>query len=192
MNPAAIRNTLASTKFEDLRVGHLRCYRGIYGMYEMKCIAAPKFLSDTNMLSGHMCYFIEPYDPTKILSVAVKTLQEEYVLKVLDNMGHHIQFDDLPAPFTEFMSQKMLELLCVVRTVGLDACQLFFAVSGNDVLLVDLFDGHKFAGPGMLKDIFSKRFNLQKIIKIDKLEPGEEVHDFIIKPSTFMAVEKDG
>lgn len=161
-------------------------------MYSLECLKFPQFVEDSSLLENHLCYFIEPYDNGELLSIAIKAIGDDYVLKVLDKDGRHLQFADISPVFSKFLSNEALKILCTIRTIGLNICQLFFSVIDDQVILVDLYDGSKFAGPGMLRDIFSKRFRVQKILKIDKYEADGSPTDTIIKPSMFMAIERGG
>ena len=160
-------------------------------MYNVECIKFPLFNGSIEQLQGKLCYFIKPYDYGQFYSLAVCKMNDTYSFKILNKEGTHLDLSQVSKTFDNFLKKNILEVLNVVNTIKLPKCQLFFSVVKKEVLLVDVYNGSNFAGPGMVKDVFGKRIKTQKINKIDTCDK-KDYKNVIIKPSVFASTQLNG
>ena len=159
-------------------------------MYDIECQPFPQFLESRSELVGHLCYFMEPYEPVGY-SVSFITKDGNVCFKITDTDGNHVLWEEMPAKYEELI--KITAEFCgMLRILKIAECQAFFSVIDGKVTLVDVFNKHKFIGPGMLNDIFSKFLRTPKIIKVAAYKEDNADTDVVIKPSRFMTVMIDG
>jgi len=114
--------------------------------------------------------------------------------------GNVVPLDDVSHPLSG-LAKTCLDTVSVlsyrvVRGIGLDKAILYFATSGDGLVLVDVrVSLNKFVGPGMLQDVWGKVLRTQEIISIevlkdavfDSIVAGREPYSpsLILKPSRF-------
>jgi hypothetical protein len=88
-----------------------------------------------------------------------------------------------------------------MKLIGLPQAQYFLSLD-DELTLVDMqVSLNKLAGPGMLRDIFSRRYPTQEVIKVEPFDDrvieyaqrgtGTYEGDLIIKPSRFATIAED-
>jgi len=169
----------------------IQSYRMESGMYEIECQPFPQFLEPKSELIGHLCYFLEPYEPTGF-SIAYTLIDGVVGLKVLDDAGNDILIDDLNSQKRMAFDANVGKFLGLCGILKIKSCQAFFTFVDGNSILADVYTPHKFIGPGMLNDIFSRAFTTPKVIKTAAYKEDGTETNVVIKPSKFMTVMIDG
>lgn len=97
---------------------------------------------------------------------------------------------------TDFINKHLVDILTTMKLIKLDQAQLFIAHDGSEHVLVDMqLSANKMAGPGMIRDIFSKLIKTQEVVKIEVIDDkvldaikngsGNYEGDLILKPAKF-------
>lgn len=100
----------------------------------------------------------------------------------------------------QLLNAHLENLLGMMKYAKIDQAQIYFAILEDQFMIVDVQTAiNKFAGPGMIRDIFSKICMTPQILKIEPLDErsisairegtGSYNGDLIIKPSRFRAYE---
>ena len=167
----------------------------------------PQFLPFESTKSIHdiFCYVIKHYgnDGLSVLIYRIPSNDDVYIV-CGDWRGNKIDLvanenNDTPLlyePAIGFLENHAVEFLNMMRLVKIEQAQYYFAVHNGELVLVDMrLSLNKFAGPGMIRDIFGKLINVQDSIKteivdaraIEAIEKGVGSYegDLIFKPSKF-------
>jgi hypothetical protein len=97
---------------------------------------------------------------------------------------------------SEFVTSEAVKLYEMMRAMGIDQAQFFFGVDDEGLYLIDVqLSLNKFAGPGMIKDVFGKILRTVEILKLEIIDDraieyiqkgtGSYGGDLLIKPSRF-------
>jgi hypothetical protein len=146
------------------------------GMFSVECKAFPAFSNNKAPLQNKSCHIVEPYDQHKLVSVLIAHIDGGFFVKFLNKDAIHIDPKDAGP-----LEDQLIAAINFQKLLRLPQMQLFFAINGDEVMLVDSFDGRSFASPGMLTDVYGKRFKVQKTRTIEKFDPNKS-YDAIIKP----------
>lgn len=143
------------------------------------------------------CYIVEAYKPG--FAVLLKRTPPSVAIQVGDWAGKIIDIskksDDSQAAIT-YINKHLDNIIRLLQVIRLTQAQLF--ISGG--MLVDMqVAANKFAGPGMLRDLFSKITPVQRTIGIevmneDKLKAvkaGNGIYKpgIILKPTRFRTID---
>ncbi len=160
--------------------------------------------AEFNGVNGMFCYIFEHYGLDGI-SCLVQTDNEGTRVIVGDWHGHVTDLSDSKHRLYQITNNLLMKhgtaLINLIRAVRLKQAQFFFVPCGDgSFMLADVqLALNKFAGPGMIKDVFGKMFNIPKLIKIDVVKDkilqdiidgsGQFAGNLIIKPSRFRMVK---
>jgi hypothetical protein len=108
--------------------------------------------------------------------------------------GKQTRLQQLALQFAQGESLPLF--LKTMSLVGIEQAQFFFGVDETELVLVDLQVAlNKFAGPGMVRDIFGKIFRTQEVLKMEIIDEravevigkgtGSYEGDLVLKPSKF-------
>lgn len=160
-------------------------------------LAYPKIqhISEVPEIKDRLVYYIKPY-PIKGISLLISRQGGNIAVRFGDFDGNPLDIKDKRVQDLENELGAIPKFLSVMRYSGLMQAQFYF--SNNN--LVDMRTAiNKWAGPGMLRDIFGKIFkdNIQEVLKIaplteeaykDMLSGTENV---ILKTSSFKNIVRD-
>jgi hypothetical protein len=160
----------------------------------------PLLYGDGTQFQNMLMYVLEYYgnDGYSLLIKRDKKLQEVAAC-VGDWNGNKIDLNALRKDQeldVNTITQKHLPLLNdLMRTIGIEQAQYYFAKSDKLYLCDVQISLNKFLGPGMLKDIFSRIMDVPKVISIVPIDDniksmiidgvGDYAGDLILKPSKF-------
>lgn len=96
----------------------------------------------------------------------------------------------------KFIEKDFILLLNVMFSIKIPQAQFFFGIDDDGLVLTDMqLSLNKFAGPGMIQDIFGKVYRTQEIKKIEAIDDrafeyinmgtGSYEGDLVLKPSRF-------
>jgi hypothetical protein len=124
-------------------------------------------------IRGMFCYVIEHYGHSG-LSLLIHRDGEDVQLVIGDWDGNIIPLDDDKHPLymaaNACLNSVAIMSYNVLKHIGVDKAILYFAKSGDKFILVDArMSLNKFAGPGMLQDVFGKVLETQKVICIETI-----------------------
>jgi len=152
--------------------------KAVSGSCDIECRAFPPFSQNKVLLHGKTCHIIEPYDSGVLVSTFTLRTGEGFIVKVLDQNGAHLDPNELK---DAKMRETLVAAINIQKLVGVRQTQLFFSVT-SEPILVDMFDGSKFASPGMLMDIYGKRIKVQSAKSVEKYDQNK-TYNAIIKPA---------
>lgn len=103
--------------------------------------------------------------------------------------------NELSRAAIEFCDGKLQNIIHLMKIIRVEQAQFFFAMS-DKLTLVDVQVAYnKMVSPGMLRDIFSKMFDVQEVIKTEIIDDraieaiirgaGSYSGDIILKPTRF-------
>jgi hypothetical protein len=159
----------------------------------------------TKSIHDIFCYIIKHYgnDGLSVLIYRVPSDDDVYIVcgdwrgnKIDLVVDENNKTSPLYEPAMEFLENYAAEFLNMMRLVKIEQAQYYFAIHNNELVLVDMrVSLNKFAGPGMIRDIFGKLINVQDSIKteiidirsVEAIEKGAGSYegDLILKPSKF-------
>jgi len=162
-------------------------------------------LDACSAIRGVFCYSFDHYGDIGF-SVLISKKDDATRLLVGDWKGNVIDLCNQGAE--TIAAQKLLTtqgeaIIKLCRAARIDQAQFFFVLSGDNFVLVDVqLSLNKFAGPGMVRDVFGSVFKTQEIIGIDVLD-GDVMDsivtgtskfsgNLILKPSCFRSASVDG
>jgi hypothetical protein len=145
------------------------------GMFSVECKAFPAFSNNKTLLQNKSCHIIEPYDQNKLVSVLIAHIDGGFLVKFLNKDAIHIDPQEAGP-----LEDQLIAAINFQKLLRLPQMQLFFSM-GDEAMLVDSYDGRTFASPGMLADVYGKRFKVQKTRFIEKFDSNKS-YSAIIKP----------
>lgn len=100
-----------------------------------------------------------------------------------------------------FATEESVKFIELMKCVGLTQAIFYLSIEDDELVLTDIRTSlNKFAGPGMVRDLFSKIIKTQEVIKIEHLndqvlqaiqnDQGSYQGDLIIKCSAFKTTER--
>jgi len=142
-----------------------------------------------HLIVGKFCYIIDDYMPG--MTAVIKRRNGSAGVAIGDWDGKLVAKSDAASwsKALEFLMNTNPQLISVLSAINLQQVQLFMS---SDGLLVDIqLTANRLAGPGIIRDVFSKVIETQKIVeiatitvdKIDELKKSGK--QYIIKPSAF-------
>lgn len=163
-------------------------------------------IKDAPELKGVMAYVIKAYDSGISVLVSATQVADGINFRTVigDWEGHAIDMR-VPSEFQvmglHFLGDHWRRFVEIFRTVGIPQAQVFLGRTqpGGELVLTDIqIAANKLAGPGMIRDLFSKIIQVQEVVKIVTMDnPTIEaivggadpfVGKLIIKPSKFRTV----
>lgn len=151
----------------------------------------PKFfkLSDQPELFRNMlCYIIEPYNMNGY-SVYIGFREGHSFVRIGDFKSNNINPNN-----AEELVKYVDVLIELMKSIKVMDAIFYFSDTKKELVLVDMMlSANKFAGPGMLKDIFGKTFKTQNILEIEVLN-DEIINKFkgnLVKPSRFRYLQNE-
>lgn len=148
-----------------------------------------KNFSDIDELHNVYGYVIKKYEPG--LSIVIDINKDKSSFSVGD-WNTNYGFGDkqwLELSLGKFIDEKYSKLLNIMVAAGITNAQFYFSKCGKLVDMIDI-SNNKFVGPGMLRDIFGKIFEIQECIKICVFNDDElcNISGCILKPSKFKTI----
>jgi hypothetical protein len=156
----------------------MRSNKQASGIYSVDCREFPKFSTKKELLKDKRCFIIESYHDKDLISIYILRDTDEFIIKILDKDGKCIDPNGAGP-----IGNVLLAALQVNLYTRVEKSQLFFAVSGDEFILVDVFNGSDFISAGMIKDLYGKRIKTQKIISTEDYDPNKK-YGATIKPVT--------
>lgn len=170
-------------------------------------LAYPEVLKFTDITELHdkFVYVIKAY-PLDGLAVMVYRADEQVYFKfadfdgkIIDPTGKH----KLCPLIQKFLSERVGKFVALMKSAHIPQAMYYFSVVKDNLVLVDMRTSlNKFAGPGMLRDLFAKFTETQEVLKTVKLTPeaveaiksgtGNFSGDIILKTSAFKTVTRPG
>jgi hypothetical protein len=164
------------------------------------------FESEGQLIKNLLCYVIEHYDYDGISLLVYRIPNNNDIYVVCGDWNGNAV--DLTAQTEQsslanlLIEQKLVDILSIMRYAKIDQAQYFFNYVENKFVLVDMQVAlNKFAGPGMLRDVFGRTFDIPKIkhigviddVTFDAVTHGSGTYsgDVIIKPSKFRLHETE-
>jgi hypothetical protein len=139
--------------------------------------------AEMKLLAGKACYYIEPY-PLEGTSVIIYLASGAFNIRIGKFDGSILNVKTLKDQFDrDLLAKHVPKLIKLMKFSKIFQAQYFF----SERRLVDVqVSLNKFIGPGMLKDLFGKILETQKIIKIaPATEEDMKGVTAVIKPSSF-------
>ena len=163
----------------------------------MNCIIVPEIIDYPELFEiscpmfsdGMLCYFIDPY-PMDGVSVYIGIKDDYLIVRVGDWTSNNIDLSDV----NDNLKSLIGMLIEITKTIHVSDVVYYLSSDKDKYILVDMMiSPNKFAGPGMLRDIFSKVIDTQVISGIDVLSPDSKskYKGKIVKPSRFRTVDVD-
>lgn len=164
----------------------------------------PKLMTmeEAPSIKNLFCYIISHYG-TNGLSVLIyrQPSDDQVVVLFGDWNGNNLDIHtDEPTELTNaanmFVSKDVSTFLNLMFSIGIPQAQFFLAINDSGLILTDMqLSLNKFAGPGMIRDLFGKIYPTQEVKKteiiddraIEAIERGTGSYegDIILKPSKF-------
>lgn len=149
-------------------------------------------------LSNIFCYIIKHYDNGLSVLVYRQPNKDQVIVLYGDWNGNNIDLtidNELSRAAIEFCDGKLQNIIHLMKIIRVEQAQFFFAMS-DKLTLVDVQVAYnKMVSPGMLRDIFSKMFDVQEVIKTEIIDDraieaiirgaGSYSGDIILKPTRF-------
>lgn len=148
----------------------------------------PELLDVTDNLSlfnGMLCYIINPYKVEGV-NVYIGFREDCVLIRMADFNSKEISVSNEKDKVNLIMPmvEKIVEIMKHSRIVE---ASYYFSLDPDPVLVDMMISANKFAGPGMLRDLFGNSMKTQEVIAIEKID--EEVianNKFnVLKPSRF-------
>jgi hypothetical protein len=127
-------------------------------------------------IHGQLVYVIRAYPENGLSVVIYRDLKEgDVYLSLSDWDGNPIDLRNENHPYYEaavdFAQHDSSKIVAMMKTLGIDKLVLYISVDGDELRLVDLRASlDKFYGPGMIRDLFSKSYPTQEVVKVVALD----------------------
>lgn len=159
-------------------------------------------LNETPNIKGVFCYVIKHYGSEGLSTLIYRQPNEDGVTILFgDWLGNSIDIQtNNPTRLTDaannFVSQHVVKFVNLMHSVNILQTQLFFGIDDDGLILVDMqLSLNKFAGPGMVRDLFGNLHRTQEVVKMEIIDDraleaiergtGSYNGDLILKPSSF-------
>jgi hypothetical protein len=171
-------------------------------------LAYPRILDfeDIPEIKGQFVYVIKKFVEEGLAIVIYRDIKEgDVYLSVGDFDGNPVDLTDtqhqLYTAAIEFVQHESSKFVAMMKVAQIQKVILYISVDKNSWELVDLRTSlNKFYGPGMIRDLFSKIFPTQDVIKTITLDEatleaikqgrGSYKGDLILKCSKFKTVAR--
>ena len=159
-------------------------------------------LSSCGAIKGLFCYIIRHYGNIGV-SILYHRTGDETRLIAGDWDGNIIDLADQKHPHMRLahivLSQYGQKIIDLGRAIQITQAMYYLTIDAGKFILVDVqLSLNKFAGPGMVRDVFGKIFNTPEVISIEILDEkaldgiasgaGKYSGDLILKPSRFRTI----
>lgn len=163
-------------------------------------------LVDVPELINKFCYVIRWY-PLSGLAILIYRDNEQVFFKFSEFNGKIINPMDDKNKYNlyikQFLKDKANKLVSLMKYAKIPQAMYYFSIYQDKMVLIDMRTSlNKFAGPGMLRDLFSKMVDTQEVIKtvqltqdvINAIKEGANTYsgNLIIKPSAFKTITRQG
>lgn len=162
----------------------------------------PEFFEYTeDNIRDILCYIVKHYGREGLSVLYYRDVDRDECNMVFgDWSGNIIDLQTGDGPMVDialgFAKEKSLEFLKLMSLIKINQAQFYFAIDNNSLVLVDMqIAMNKFAGPGMIKDIFGNICATQEVKKVEVIDDraieyinkgtGSYEGDIILKPSRF-------
>lgn len=171
-------------------------------------LAYPKILElkDIPEIEGQFVYIIKGYPEDGLAITISRNLKsDEVYLSINDWDGQPIDLSDKDHLYQwaaiDFATHDSPNFVAIMRSANISKMILYVAVDGEELILVDLRTSlNKFYGPGMIRDLFSKIYPTQEVIKtialdentLDAVKAGKGSYEgnLILKCSKFKTITR--
>ena len=160
----------------------------------------PKYVGLDSSIIGTFCYIVRhPEEPGP--TMVIQKFKEDIYVQFGDWLGNIIEPHDtshkLHEQILKILELHFINIVSTMRLIQLTQAQLYFS---KKLLLVDIrISLNKFAGPGMLKDIFGKIVPTQEVLSMETIDSrvfaaitnnsGTYNGNLLLKPSRFREIE---
>jgi hypothetical protein len=158
------------------------------------------------LIRDHLMYVIRWYKQDGISVLVQRDPKRDSVVVMYgDWAGNPLDLEDFDDEKVnaclKFTKSDLGLFVEMMKLIGLPQAQYFLSLD-DELTLVDMqVSLNKLAGPGMLRDIFSRRYPTQEVIKVEPFDDrvieyaqrgtGTYEGDLIIKPSRFATIAED-
>jgi hypothetical protein len=159
------------------------------------------------LIRDHLMYVLKWYRQDGITVLVRREPKEDAVVVMYgDWIGNPLDLEDNDdekvSACLKFTKTDLDLFIKMMQLIGLPQAQYFLSLDDGELTLVDMqVSLNKLAGPGMLRDIFGRRYKTQEVIKIEPFDEraieyaqrgtGTYEGDLIIKPSRFSTIAED-
>jgi hypothetical protein len=161
-------------------------------------------ISPGDSVKGMLCYIMRHYGSVGLTVLIYRDKKSSQMVVICgDWEGQSIDLTDdseMSRLAKTLLSKNLERMMGMMRHAKIDQAQIYFAIQNEEFILVDIQTAlNKFAGPGMVRDLFSNIFKTPEIIKIEPLDDrsiiairdgaGSYSGELVIKPSKFRLFE---
>lgn len=163
------------------------------------------FANAVPIITNLMCYVIDHYGDDGLSVLLYRDRQHDNSYFIFgDWNGNKIDIEAVEGrpphrlvPFaSEFVRAHSLRFLELLSVIKLTQAQFYFSTVGDDLTLVDVqLSLNKWAGPGMVQEMFGRIIKTQTVKKIEVLDDraldaiergiGHYAGDLVLKPSRY-------
>lgn len=168
------------------------------GMSKIAVLPYPELIAPREAIKDVYSYVIKDYG-NKGLAAVISREKGNVQVQLGDWNRNEIDLATKTElqPYALKFAQKMLpNFVNMMHSANINMAQYFFAIDEQELVLVDMQTSlNKFVGPGMIKDIFGRICETQKILKTEVIDDkvshaidqgtGSYEGNLIIKPSRF-------
>jgi hypothetical protein len=169
-------------------------------------LAYPRILNleEIPEIEGQFAYVIRAYPEDGLAITIYRDIKNgEVYLSNNDFDGNPIDLSDENHPYMwaamDFAQHDSSKFVAIMKSASIKQIILYISVDGDELKLVDLRTSlNKFYGPGMIRDLFSKIYPTQEVIKtialdeatLDTIKRGKGSYegDLILKCSKFKTI----
>jgi len=157
-------------------------------------------LDDNTPLRDIFCYIIRHYGDSGISILVHRDPNKDQTGIIFGDWdGNTIDLslsNDISKMCKVFAKTELVKLIEIMKLIGITQSQYYFSTQNDSLTLCDMqLSLNKMAGPGMIRDIFSKVVKTQEVLKTEIIDDrvinaikqgnGSYEGNIIIKPSKF-------
>ncbi len=159
-------------------------------------------ITEYDGIDDMFCYIVRHYG-NKGVACLIERKNGDVAIKLGDWTGQPwVPSADLTVA-SRFLEEYVAKLVTLMQAINIEMAQYFVVLHEGRFILVDVqLSLNKFAGPGMLRDVFNSTIETQEIISIEmitaelkqSIKDGKDRYsgDLILKPSRFRPVVVNG
>lgn len=164
----------------------------------------PKLINITEYdgIDEMFCYIVKHYGYNGVTCL-IHRENGDVAIKIGDWTGRPWEPNADLTVAAKFLEEYVAKLVTLMQAINLPMAQYYVVVHEGRFVLVDVqLSLNKFAGPGMLRDVFQSTIETQEIIAIEMITPelkqsirdGKDRYagDLVLKPSRFRPVVVNG
>lgn len=145
--------------------------------------------SNSHLFQNLFCYIIEPY-PFEGSNLYIGFREGSVLIRLSDFKSNDVDMASCSGKHRDVLDKApvMVEFMKASRIIE---ASFYFSHAKKDVILVDMMlSANKFAGPGMLRDLFGKIMPTQTVLDIQPLKTDivSSNKGKLVKPSRFRYV----